>query len=136
MSAGRSDAWMWARACALVDEAEQRQRQFFELLSTPSVRPVWEPPADVYLQGKEVHISVALPGVSADAVVLEILPTGLLVHAERPLPASEEHSRIMRLEIPYGRFRRRIDLPAGVYRLVSRELVDGCLNVTLEGEWP
>jgi HSP20 family molecular chaperone IbpA len=41
----------------------------------------------------------------------------------------------VRLEIPYGRIERRIDLPAGRYELVGSELLDGCLRVRLAGEW-
>jgi HSP20 family molecular chaperone IbpA len=38
---------------------------------------------------------------------------------------------IYRLEIPYGRFERRIALPAGQYELVDRRLEQGCLTLGL-----
>ena len=53
---------MWSHACALLEEAERRHRQFFNLLSGPVRPPVWEPPADVFIQEHELHIIVAMPG--------------------------------------------------------------------------
>ncbi|MBV8209050.1 MAG: Hsp20/alpha crystallin family protein [Burkholderiaceae bacterium] len=38
--------------------------------------------------------------------------------------------RIHRIEIPYGRFRRRIALPMHVLEPVAQELVNGCLVLT------
>jgi len=40
----------------------------------------------------------------------------------------------VRLEIPYGRMRRRIDLPPGHYALVERQLDRGCLFLRLTRE--
>ena len=62
MNAPRRKSWMWAEACALLDEAERRHRHFYELLSAPSAAPVWEPPANIFARGAEVHVMVALPG--------------------------------------------------------------------------
>ena len=38
---------------------------------------------------------------------------------------------IHRLEIPYGRFDRRIALPRGRYEIGRRELADGLLTIEL-----
>jgi HSP20 family protein len=38
---------------------------------------------------------------------------------------------IHRLELPQGRFQRRIRLPAGRYRDVARSAINGCLVITL-----
>ena len=38
---------------------------------------------------------------------------------------------IHRLEIPYGRFERRIALPAGRFEVARSDLVDGCLTLSL-----
>jgi HSP20 family molecular chaperone IbpA len=35
------------------------------------------------------------------------------------------------MELPYGRFERRVALPPGRFELSGRDLVDGCLTVTL-----
>jgi hypothetical protein len=39
---------------------------------------------------------------------------------------------IHRLELPQGRFYRRLRLPAGRYSGVRRAVVDGCLVITLQ----
>jgi hypothetical protein len=35
------------------------------------------------------------------------------------------------MELPYGRFERRVALPAGEYELVRRDVADGCLTVVM-----
>lgn len=124
---------MWAEACALLDEAERRHRRFFELLTAPAAGPVWEPPANVFARGSEVHVMVALPGARAEDVVAQITPTGLLIETTVPAPAFEAGIEVLRLEIPYGRMRRRIDLPAGSYTLLEHRLERGYLFVRLTG---
>ena len=47
MNAPLRQSWMWAEACALLAQAEQRQQRFMDLLATPARQPAWEPPADV-----------------------------------------------------------------------------------------
>ncbi len=122
---------MWAEACALLDEAERKNRTFFELLAVPSARPVWEPPADIFADGPELQVVVALPGARAEQVVVQITPTGLQIETEVPPPSLSERVNVVRLEIPYGRMRRRIDLPPGHYALVERHLDRGCLFLRL-----
>ena len=39
---------------------------------------------------------------------------------------------IHRLELPQGRFERRIRLPSGRYESVTVAVVDGCFTVTLK----
>jgi len=134
MNADSGGFWMWSRACALLEEAEQRHRRFFDLLTAPARPPVWEPPVDVFLLEGELHIVVAMPGVRPDSASVELSPSGLWVRADSTLPVPSGRARIMRLEIPYGRIERRIDLPAGRYQLLGHEFVDGCLRVRLSGE--
>lgn len=122
---------MWADACALLEEAERRHRQFFQLLAGPSAgpsaRPAWEPPADVFTEGGEWQITVALPGARAEEVVVRLGSTDLMIEALVPPPGLGARSRVMRLELPYGRMRRRIALPPGRYALTERRLERGCL---------
>jgi HSP20 family molecular chaperone IbpA len=81
-----------------------------------------------------VRVVIALPGVSPEAITVQVVPYGLVITAERTLPAAFERMRLRRLEIPYGRFERRIELAAGQYVLVERRLVDGCLELRLVRE--
>ena len=131
MNALRRKSWMWAEACALLDEAERRHRRFYELLTAPSAAPVWEPPANMYARGPEVHVTVALPGARAEDVAAQITPSGLLIEVTVPPPAFDAGVEIVRLEIPYGRMRRRIDLPPGSYTLRDLRLDRGYLFLQL-----
>jgi HSP20 family molecular chaperone IbpA len=70
---------------------------------------------------------VALPGVAPEQV--EVYAEGglVLVAAERALPVQRHATALHRLEIPYGRFERRIALPTGRYELRERSYTNGCL---------
>jgi HSP20 family molecular chaperone IbpA len=127
-------SWMWAEACALLDEAERRHRQFFELLSAPAARPVWEPPADIFADGSELRVVVALPGARAHEVAVQVGPSGLQVETVVEPPAFRAHTQVIRMEIPYGRMSRRIDLPAGRYTVIEHRLDHGCLYIRLTRE--
>jgi HSP20 family protein len=134
MYSNRRKSWMWAEACALLDEAERKHRHFFELLSVPSARPVWEPPADIFADGSELHVVLALPGARAEEITVQITPTGIQVDTIVAPPSLSARTNVMRLEIPYGRMRRRIDLPPGHYVLLERRLDRGCLFLRLTRE--
>lgn len=136
MNTNRRKSWMWAEACALLDEAERKHRSFFELLAVPSTRPVWEPPADIFADGSELKVVVALPGARAEEVAVQITSTGLLIETDVPPPTLSARVNVVRLEIPYGRMRRRVDLPPGHYALVERVLDRGCLFLRLVREAP
>jgi hypothetical protein len=55
----------------------------------------------------------------------------LVVTGERRLPASCHAGAIRRLEIPYGRFERRIPIPSGHYELHEQRVENGCLIIGL-----
>jgi HSP20 family molecular chaperone IbpA len=117
---------MWAEACALLKQAEHLHRQFFEP-SRESAR--WEPPVDVFETEREVWIIAALPGVAPEAVRVEIEGQTLVIAGTRPLLSKGHGANIVRLEIPYGRFERRIALTSRLH-LAERELRNGCVLLT------
>lgn len=112
----------------MLKQAEQLHRQFFGP-SAGSHAASWEPPVDIFETDHEVTIITALPGVRPEAVRAEIEGTTLIVTGTRPLPSPGHRANIVRLEIPYGRFERRIPLSSRL-RLAARELQNGCLVLT------
>jgi HSP20 family protein len=56
----------------------------------------------------------------------------LVIAGTRTYPAALRTAAIHRLELPQGRFYRRLRLPAGRYSAVRRAVVDGCLVITLQ----
>ena len=122
--------WMWAEAVELLQDAERLQRQFFQL-GVRQGAPCWEPPVDLYQNGDELRLLVALPGVTPQQLEVVLAPSLILVRGERSLPANFRRAAIHRLEIPYGQFERRIALPSGAFELIDQRLEHGCLVLTL-----
>jgi HSP20 family protein len=122
--------WMWAEACEKLDRADRLHRQFFRPAVLTVKRPAWEPPVDVYETEDEFIILMALPGVSPENVSIILEDNRLLISGRRNLPIRGE-ALIRRLEIPYGRFERDIELPPGYFEVGAHELIQGCLFITL-----
>jgi HSP20 family molecular chaperone IbpA len=122
---------MWAQACDLLDQAERMHRQFFQLGASGQTRAVWEPPVDVFEDAREIIIVVALPGVPAGNVEVTLESGTLIVRAEGRIPFAGSRGAVRRLEIPYGVFERRIQLPEIRLEAATREFMDGCLILRL-----
>ena len=121
---------MWAQACALLDKAERLQRQFFEPSKEGGRTARWEPPIDIFETAREFFIIAALPGVPPETVRIDMQGEVLVIVGHRPLPSKDRHANIVRLEIPYGHFERRITLRTNRLKLATRELSNGCLVLT------
>jgi len=122
-------SWVWAEALELLRGTERLQRRFFQLSAAEA--PGWEPPVDLYETADGLTLCVALPGVAADELDVSLEAGTVVVRGERAFPVAYQRAIIYRLEIPYGRFERRIALPAGQYQLVDRRLENGCLTLGL-----
>jgi HSP20 family protein len=123
--------WMLSEAIDTLARAERLHRQFFSLQpSAGSQESSWEPPIDVLETEQEILILVALPGVDPEDVEAVIDSGTLIVSGRRVLPVELRNARIHRLELPQGRFERRIVLPIGRYA-VSRFAVNGCIVLRL-----
>ena len=120
---------MWNEALSLLEQADRLQRQFFRAGSAEI--QVWEPPVDVVETADAVIVHVALPGVAAETITIGVEEDAITVSALRPFAGTAPSSaRIHRVEIPYGRFERRIALPMHALQLAGRALADGCLTLT------
>ena len=128
--------WMWSEACEMLVRAERMHRQFFQPVRSYARQPAWEPPADVLEGEREVLVVVALPGVKPEQVEAAIDGNELVVAGVRTLPAELGSAIIHRMELPQGRFERRLPLPPGRYSDVHRKFGDGCLLVLLSKAEP
>ena len=122
---------MWAEACEMLDQAERLHRQFFRLRAPRGARTTWEPPANVFEDEDSYTIIVALPGCAPDCVEVLLDSSSIVVRASCDLQFGRGAKAIRRLEIPYGYFERRIQLPAMAFEVVQRDIVNGCLILTL-----
>lgn len=119
--------WMLADAIEALARAERLKGQFFRLKGNQGEpAPSWEPPVDVLETEREVLVFIALPGVDPEEVKAAIDNGALVVSGRRVLPPELRRAAIHRLELPQGRFERRIPLPAGRYK-VRHHVVHGCL---------
>ncbi len=126
MSKRQLDALMWADACAAMERAERLRRQFFH-----HGRPYWEAPIDLFETDAALTLLIALPGVELDSITVSLNAGTLVVRGERPLPRELQNARILRMEIPYGNFERRIELPPVPFDISGRHLANGCLMLHL-----
>jgi HSP20 family protein len=131
MQPGDARAWMLSEAMDWLDSAQRLQRQFFRIGQSLE-GPVWEPPVDMVDDGRRMELLVALPGVPQGCFDVRIESQAIVVRGDRVIGSRIAPGTVVRLEIPYGRFERRIELPAGVYEVVAMRLEDGCLRIQLE----
>jgi HSP20 family molecular chaperone IbpA len=123
--------WMWSEACETLARIERLQREFFRPIKLATQQLAWEPPADILETEHEVLVLVALPGVDAEMVETIIEEGHLVIGGTRILPPELRMATIHRLELPQGRFQRRLALPPGSYSGLHRAVVHGCLLITL-----
>jgi len=124
--------WMLSEALDSLARAERLHQQFFSLHLAPDpAEPVWEPPIDVLETERELLILAVLPGVDPNDVETVIEDGILVISGRRSLPDELRNARIHRLELPQGRFERRIALPAGRFA-ISRFVMNGCVALRLE----
>jgi HSP20 family protein len=127
---------MWSEACEMLARAERMHRDLFRPSGTQARLPAgpvaWEPPVDILETEHAVLVLVALPGVDADGAQVAIEGGDLVIAGTRVLPPELHTATIHRLELPQGRFFRRLRLPPGRYNGVRRAVANGCLVITLQ----
>ena len=124
--------WMWSEALDMLSRAERMHRELFRPAGTQAHQTAWEPPADILETESEVLVLVALPGVDIDDAQAVIEDGELVIAGTRVLPKELRTATIYRLELPQGRFYRRLRLPPGRYSNVRRSAAAGCLVITLQ----
>jgi HSP20 family protein len=122
--------WMWSEAFELLARAERMHRQFFRPVSAAS-SAAWEPPVDVLETDRAVLVLIALPGVDPGEVEAFLDGSELVFSGTRAFPVEMRTAVIHRLELPQGRFERRVPLPPGRYNAIHRSTTNGCLLITL-----
>jgi HSP20 family molecular chaperone IbpA len=123
---------MWSEACEMLARAERMHREIFRPGATQTRQATWEPPVDILETEREVLVLVALPGVDGDSAQAVIEEGDLVIAGTRNYPRELRTSTIHRLELPQGRFYRRLPLPRGRYSGVRRAVADGLMVITLQ----
>jgi HSP20 family protein len=129
MAAVNPRTLMWTTACEMINRAERLHRQFFQPMTAAIGEVSWQPPIDIVETDSEILITVALPGVDPNDVKVAIDTDGVSVVGFRRPSAIPRGSLVHRLEIPYGKFERRISFPERRLRFGQSELANGCLTL-------
>src|ERR1700733_12560558 len=97
---------MWSEALAMLARTDRLHRDAFRPTASG-----WEPPVDVLETEAGLLIVVALTGVKADDIEVGIGRGEVLVRGTRRWPTLQPPARVHRIELPHGRFERRLPLP-------------------------
>ena len=90
----------------------------------------WSPDVDSFARPGWFVIRIDLPGVSPEAIHVEISDEALRVSGERPLPNGGARTSWDRSERAHGRFSRVVALPAGAWpNRADAKLTSGVLEV-------
>lgn len=96
----------------------------------------WEPPYDLYLIDETIFISIELPGVKMEDIVLYLGQNRLFISGtKKPLLMEEiggNNPVFHTLEISYGRFVRRINFPVPIEpKKATYNMKNGVLTIKL-----
>jgi len=111
----------------LFEDATQRRTRD-ESESDQFERSDWTPHADVYEAESSFVIAMDVPGISREALELEVDDNRLIIKGSREIEELKQH----RSERPHGRFVRTFSVPGSVDQAkIGAEYKDGVLQVTL-----
>lgn len=119
--------WMWFRALAILDNVEHLRRGVSQSHESRQAHTAWQPSVDMYESDDHLSVVVALPGVSSKSLKVVVKSGILIIAGERQLAVELRHSLVHRMELPQGKFERRLELPPGYYEPGEHKMIDGCL---------
>lgn len=92
----------------------------------------WVPPVDIHETDAGYQISVELPGIKKEDVVLEVKDRVVSIRGERHSEKEISEKNVHRIERKYGSFQRAFKLPTNIDASgVKAAYKDGVLEVTL-----
>ena len=92
----------------------------------------WAPPADVVETADEVIVTLDVPGLSSDAINVELTGNMLTLSGVRPKTEPASGTIVHATQRPSGEFVRSIPMPIPVNNeQVSADIADGVLTVRL-----
>lgn len=124
--------WMWSEACAFLERAERLRGRFFEPGPSGQGIAAWEPPVDIFETEREFLVMAALPGVAADDLEVHLDGNALIVAGRRRLSAALRGAVIHRMEVPHGRFERRVWLSGARVQVGATDFSNGLLTIALK----
>lgn len=117
---------LWSDMLAALARTDRLHRQSLALSAG-----AWEPPVDILETETELLVIIALPGVAREDMEVIVSHGELVVRGTRRWPCLQRPARVFRVELPHGRFERRLPLPQGTYQMLGQEHRDGCIILTM-----
>ncbi len=117
---------MWSDSLAILTRVERSRQDLFRPTSIG-----WEPSVDVLETEAGLLVVVALPGIRRQDMEFGIAGGQLTVRGIRRWITENRPTKVHRIELPHGRFERRLPLPPGTFQLAGHDHADGCLVLTL-----
>ncbi|MCX8015280.1 MAG: Hsp20/alpha crystallin family protein [candidate division WOR-3 bacterium] len=110
---------------ALVDDI------FFQEITPSLAETYFEPATDLFEVNDKIFLIIELPGVKKKDLSIAVGPTMVLIHGwKRRMELMQEGTSFYNLEIPYGRFKKRIYLPSRInVKSTKVSLKDGLLKM-------
>lgn len=127
------DAWLWLQSHELLAQAERIQQRLLasvQAVAPGGPDPVGPIPLNLFEGADQLTLMAAVPGVGPGGVQVTLDEGALVLRAHRSLPSACKVGALRLLEIPCGRFERRLRLPPGLV-LDQVTLQDGMLLITL-----
>lgn len=131
MSSKTAENRMLSQAIRLLSRVDDLRRLGFELGEASD----WEPPLDLIETEAEIVAYVALPGVEISDVNISVENGVLSLWGHRQRPEEWRNAGILRLELPWGVFGRRVKVPEGC-AFIKRRAVQGYLVIHLKKPVP
>lgn len=117
-----------------VDTMQRQINRLFEqgLVPTAGARSLYIPAAEIKNTEDAIHLKLEVPGMEAKDIDVQVTENAVFISGERKTENKTEEKGVTRSEFQYGKFQRRIQLPARIQNTnVTAEYKDGILNLTL-----
>jgi HSP20 family protein len=120
-----------------VDYLQRDMNRLFDRLANTATnsdmdRAVFVPPAELKEESDAIHLSLEIPGMTAEDLDIQVSADSASISGERKEETKTEEKGMTRTEFRYGRFQRVIPLPVRVQNAnVQANYKDGILKLML-----
>jgi len=114
------------------EEEEQLMKEIAEAEARAEKDSVLVPSADVVENDTHFIITMNMPGLKKDQIIVSLDENILTVKAERAQPCADAKI-VLRREIPHGKIERQFEVPKGVKPdAIYAKVEDGVLTITIK----
>jgi HSP20 family protein len=123
-----------SRFKAIVSVSHDIDELFERFFGAQESNAVWEPPVDMFVTERKVHLMAEVPGVAGSEVHVRVGTSMVqIVGNKRPPNQVRRGVTFYESQIPYGAFEKRVSLPFAVNPdSVKVSIKDGVLSLELD----